>query len=471
MLLRFLQLSHTVVLKSVSRYLLSIFLTLVLPAVVLPATATSAEVGFCSHLFSARSSKTNLEKSIEQNNSIQKWHPLFDQIKTHADLLSILNRIEIDYQYLTKSDIEVLQNINLISIVKKLRPSDIQKLSQFVFELVKRVDSKEKHSPLADWLYPMQFYFAPEKVLDFVEKVKPMSFANISFQEAFSGRLGLWGLNETFSAAVENLPNNIKLDLIKLLRKKIREISLDSELMSMNGSDLYVPSQRLYRRNLEVLIFLLTKKDVDLLKSNISRDLSKGNINKALNTYFTVLGDIIGPVRGGYSADIVIKSARIIQSQFFKHLTDSKLDYIDLYGSFPNGKATFKTSDIDIKFSDALLERLTGLSHLQIISEKFSLYFADAVTRNLPRLSEKFINFWNSYKTAETELAKNIFQRKIEKDSELLTSLFPPRDYSNSKIDFRWYNPLLIRIFRDKITLQIFDLSNSNPSVVELDIP
>ena len=82
----------------------------------------------------------------------------------------------------------------------------------------------------------------------------------------------------------------------------------------------------------------------------------------------------------------------------------------------------------------------------------------------------EFSKFWGNYQAAEKLLGQNVFHRKPTRPSELLTSLYPPKDYSNDAIDFRWYNPLVMRIYKSHIALQLVDI-NGTREILEIAIP
>lgn len=262
--------------RMISLALVSIFLTLASPA-----TSFSAET--CRSLFS-RPLSTSPAKTVQlqmsdlQKKAANKWQGLANRITTYPELITFLNRISQDLRILSHEEIRALQNINLIAIVKRLSPADTEKVVNFIGEIVTRVDSRASRSELADWLYPLQFYFFPEKILNFIKSIEPMSRENIRFQEAFSGHLGLWGLNHTFATAVSELPADLKFKVSGILRDRLLSIPLESELMSMNGSQLKIPCKRTYRRNLEVMAFFLSKARIDLLRYDLENSQSETDI-------------------------------------------------------------------------------------------------------------------------------------------------------------------------------------------------
>jgi hypothetical protein len=445
--------------------LLSIFLTTAVPEV-----ASSQQL--CQTLFSASKNQftaSELPLGQIQTSAHKKWQNIFSRIDTFSKFVNVMNKVVSAEKNLKTEDFIALQNVDLISVSKNMSHEDLQQLRNFIKKISQERSLSDNPSQFGHWIYALSFYFYPEKFTDFIGHLKIMSEGQINLQEAFSGHLGLWTMNKTFIRTISELPQQFREKILADLRKKISSISLDSELMSMQPDGLSVPNSRRYRRNLEVVVFLLLRPQITRLASELALTQSEQEIQNALGKYYAEVDKIYLPQRGGYSPQIVLKTAKVIQSYLGKYL-HQETDYIDLYGSFPNGKATFKTSDVDIKLSDTLLLKLTNKNMTNIKQEPFSLYFSDMVARNKNQLSGEFFKFWESYQSAELQLAKEIFHRLPVQSSELLTTLYPPQPYSNDILDFRWYNPIVIRIYKDRIAIQILDLADVNPKSIEIGL-
>ncbi|RYZ86284.1 MAG: hypothetical protein EOP04_14185 [Proteobacteria bacterium] len=278
-------------------------------------------------------------------------------------------------------------------------------------------------------------------------------------------------LNQTMITALARLPEPLRLELLENLKLQMNSVNLKDEVMSMQNGQLKMPLSRLYRRNIEMIASLLVQPYFhNLQKSLLHHSGDRNAFVREVDAHFAKTSKSLANGRGGYSFERVVESAEILQKSMQEHLTDSK-DYIEMYGSFTNGKAAFVTSDIDIKFSSNLLTRITGKPAWQGHGGAvFSLFFEDFATREGPKMPPEFKRFWGNYQTAENLLGQNIFKRKPARPSELLTSLYPPKDYSNDAIDFRWYNPLVVRIYKDHIALQLVDI-NSSREILEITIP
>ncbi len=416
--------------------------------------------GSCSNLFLRPQSTFTavLQLSNSQNFAIEKWHKAFSKIKTYDELQFLFTAIERKRTKLTELDFFALQQIDMVDVVSKLSPSDIQQLKLKVHGVKQRIDKQAALTLLDHWLLPLDMHFHPENTLDFILIIKNISLDGLNVANAFAGEYGLRSFNKTLSRVLNELPQNIHERVEKNLKTQMDQISLTGELMTMNHGQLYIPQMRNYRRNLEVIAALVQRRYFIELKKSLEQNSSRDNVIMSVNTFYGQIKKTLATGRGGYNFDKVVRAAEILKQSFAYALNDSNLT-VDMYGSFANGKAAFQTSDIDIKFSPALLESLTGRSSAEIRrNEPFSLYFVDMVDREKSKLPVKFFKFWDHFQEAEKSLGHSIFERPPTRPSELLTSLYPPREYTNDSTDYRWYNPLVLKISNDQVTLQLHDL-------------
>ncbi len=432
----------------------------------------------CHSLFSAESSSLTLapKKSIIKLSEAQEaanefWQSRFLKIKSVNEFEILLNSVEASLSNMSIFDLSALHKIDLVNTVRQLPLSDLSRIKEIVAGSGSRVFNSRPVSPIDVWLYPLDFYFNPQNILLFFKQFKLFSEYGLNFADAYSGIYGLRSFNQTLSSAIEKLPVEIQQQAQVEIKRQMSTIRLNEELISMENGKLQIPNSRLYRRNLETIALMLARGNLEFLKKKFEKLGVKTRIEivTAIDEYYSQLGKSLTPERGRYSFAKVLQAAEIVQSAFSEFLkTDEQ--FITIYGSFPNGKAALKVSDIDIKLSTDLLLAQTKKTEAEINNSPFSLLFSDMVERELDNLPNTFSKFWEKYKKAEVELGKNILNRLPTQPSELMTTLYPPRDYSNNSFDVRWYNPLVLKITRDHIILQLSDLSG-DLSLVELPVP
>ncbi len=432
----------------------------------------------CHSLFSAEYSsatltpkKTVIKLSEAQEAANQFWQSRFSKIKSVKELELILNSVEASISNFSNFDLSALHKIDMINAVRQLPKSDLSRMKEIVAGAASRVLNSRPLSPVDVWLYPLDFYFNPQNILLFFKQFKNVSEHGLNFADAYSGIYGLRSFNQTLSRAIEKLPLEIQQQAQAEIKMQMSTIRLNEELMSMENGKLQIPNSRLYRRNLETIASMLARGNFEILKKKFEKLGVESRIEliAAVDEYYLQLGKSLTPERGRYSFAKVLQAAEIVQSAFYEFLkTDEQ--FITIYGSFPNGKAALKVSDIDIKLSTDLLLAQTNKTEAEIINSPFSLLFSNMVESEINTLPNNFFKFWGKYKQAEVELGKKIFNRLPTQPSELMTTLYPPRDYSHNSFDVRWYNPLVLKINRDHIVLQLSDLSG-DLSLFEVPVP
>ncbi len=419
----------------------------------------------CHSIFFSKSTLGSIafNKSIIKTSRFKEstdlfWQAKFSKIRSLAEFEVLLNEIHDNTSNMSDFDLSTLQRIDLITTVRQLPDSDLPRLKEIVLEVAARVRYSRHVTPLDAWLFPLHFYFNPKNILLFFHQIKKISEYGLNIADAYSGTYGLRSFNQTFSSAIEKLPSKIQHQAQNEIMRQMSTITLNEEQMSMKNGKLQTPNSRLYRRNLETIASLLTRESIEILKNKLGKsNLGRDQIVAAVDEYYLRIGKLLSSERGNYSFTKVLQAGEIIQKKLFEFLK-TDLQYISVYGSFTNGKASLKISDIDIKFSTELLLAITQKTEAEVNKSPFSLFFADMVKRDLTNLPYDFLKFWKNYEEAEIELGEKVLGRSPIQSSELLATLYPPRDYSNNSFDVRWYNPLVLKITRDHIILQLVDL-------------
>lgn len=414
--------------------------------------------------------KIYLQESEQQEAANLLWKTKFLKIRSLNSFKKFINSIENNLSNMNQYDFTALQKINLVQLTNQLPSYEISKLKYIIHIKASKIRKNNQYNPIDAWVFPLDFYFYPENIISFFQEFKKLSSYQLNFADAYSGIYGLRSFNHTLNTVIQLLPTDIKNLAEQEIKNQMNQINLTQELMNMKEGQLYIPNTRLYRRNLETIGALLSRSSLDILKNNIvNQNRTRTEITEAVNQYYSQLEKTLTKERGQYSFSKVLDAGQIIHSHLSEFLTKND-EYILVYGSFTNGKASVKHSDIDIKLSNNLLFKLTQKSQNEINKSPFSLYFSDLIKREKNSLPKTFFLFWEKFQLAEIELGNKVFFRTPLQPSELLTILYPPKDFSNNSFDVRWYNPLVLKITKNQIILQLADLSG-DLSITEIQIP
>lgn len=413
----------------------------------------------CQSIFSVdhspiTQSRLTLPPTLESKN--QYWQKQFSAVTNIADFKSVLGSISASLPKLVPEDFAALQRIDLVPLTYRFSNHDRVQLEALVKEAVERVNS-DVASPIELWLSSLAFHYNPNKIAEFIPLIKRLSKLDFHLAEVYSGHYGLRSWNNTFTRVLHNLPAELRSQLQNKIKAEMTSINLNHELMAMKNGQIQVPKIRLYRRNLEIFAAQLNRPYLLVLSDQLRKAGSKAEVIEAVDRYYSGLKQTLPTTRGNYSFSKVLTAAEIIRSNLGEYLSKHGGSIL-MYGSYTNGKASFKTSDIDIKFTEGFFSKIMNRTEQQIQSSPFSLFLNDMVLREKENLSHEFATFWKLYQKAEIELGNNLFGRAPEHPSELLTSLFPPKKDTNDANDVKWYNPLVIRIDATHITIQIADL-------------
>jgi hypothetical protein len=219
------------------------------------------------------------------------------------------------------------------------------------------------------------------------------------------------------------------------------------------------------RRNLEAVYHLLHKENFSqfLRQIKMSRTHRPEPLTQIIDTLWRQsLGGIRQTGRGEYSFRQVLDSATLIQKELQQVLGES---YIDLYGSFPNGKAHGLSSDIDIHPGPELMK-----TYIQVFTEKGLNY---ANLNSAPRGSKPIPAFAEVLSATLTNTEKKLAQllgRSSYRPSELMTIVpalpdgLADRFFVPSVIQF--YNPLKLRVYKNHLELHIYDAIEKSRSII-----
>lgn len=426
-----------------------------------------------SSLIKINLGKTNdYLKSAVNKKSLENYNKDVDSISTADQLITFIDRIKDMYgKTLDKSWGSVLQGTDLVSVLLKIKqqaPNDPQLLN--LKWLLEKMNFSEdiaisSGAELSGWTYPLLLTLVPSRINELFHDLAKISQKDGSFQSLASAQDGLSFFNASFIQFINQLSPANKKRLLESINYEFSKIDLNEESLSVQNNQMVQPQSRVHRRNLEVLLKVLMKDELTLLTKDLALNRNSPSFEKTaiINRYFRALTNSLGKKRGNYNFKLVLDSAVIIRRYFFKYL-DQQNSYVEMYGSFANGKANFKTSDVDIKLSESLFYNVFNKTYKQAKNEKFYLYLKDYIAENQdhPRLKD----FWETFKGAEKALAENIFQRQPQHPSELLAMLYPVTAFSENPLDARWYNPITLRVYKDRIELHISDLMSTKIPLV-----
>jgi hypothetical protein len=442
-----------------------------------PNTAPAFEFGTratCRNLFFEQLRPEVKVESIRSTRQTSgNWVESFRSLKNRSDFYKLLNDLsaKANGNQLSQLAIETLHKLDLVEVISRFSEEDIQHVATVVREAKARVRASKEWGVVDRWLIPLDYHFEPRGALEFVRDLPKYSTFGKNGQVlsgVYGGRYGLSPVNATLKRVFRDLPGDVRAEAVKELKAQYEKINLRAEIASGSGSEADAAFRvRKHRRNIENLVSWMYRKEFETLIDGVGRARNHDSMLEAIHGYFILINSIFGPNRGHYSFTRVMDAA-VIMSETFAPFLNTTNHYLDIYGSFVNGKATFAISDVDFKLSHDLLMYVTGQSWEKIEKDKFTQLFSDV--RAVATDKARFDQFWNLFVTAEKQLARKIFLREVEKPSDLLTTVYPPPDYTNDAWDMRWYNPLTIRIYRDRTYLVIADLANENPVLIQIPL-
>lgn len=440
----------------------------ILLTVVAPVSGQAAPDA-CGALFSDASAAlpTGLGR-IQIGSSFQQH---LRNLHTPDDFRALIHELVQAEGSLSKESRLALMKTTLIPTLRELRASAPdspvwQEIADFV-ESARSADrgSSENFKKVATWLEPVLLEIRPETLFRFIEELPQYAQKKLLLKTIFSGVYGLSAVGPGLSDVLSSLSPEMRARALSELKKQFSAIDLDAEKMASSEFAAKTNELRVHRRNLEVIIHLVLRSELVPVR-NAMKSGGIQNTKQALDNYYSLVHKTVGPKRGGYAHDIVLRSAQIVQEHLAPFLGKNqasgpgsgKDEWIDLFGSWTNGKAALQVSDVDMKFSSTLLASIMGRSTWDLQGAPIHLHFAEVVTSEGSRATPRLRSLWQAYQNAENALAQEIFKRRVEKPSELLSALYPPKPYSNDATDLRWYNPLTVRIYRDRIELRLDDL-------------
>lgn len=420
----------------------------------------------CSQVFSEISSPpgtraadvVSLLNAPRNSRSAEDFSKTVESLRSAEELHSFILEMKVAYpRQIHRSWGLFLQKINLAQVLERLikdSPSDPQ--LRYLQETLRAFN---REVVLDGWTYPLLLVFEPHRILEFVNNIEQVSGPDHqSFQAAAGGTDRLSLVNSSLSYAFANMSPVTKKQVLEKVHQEISKIDLNNEQLEMREGRLHQPASRGYRRNLEVILRMALAPELKQLEKDMRR---LQDPKQALDKYFDTIYRVVGPKRGGYSSQKVIDAAQILQKHFSKYFKNEN-HYVEMYGSFVNGKAAFKTSDVDMKVSESLFLDLFERSYSEVNGQIFELYFANFMKAQKDQAPPSLKLFWESYQKAEIEIAEKVFQRAPQHPSEMLAMLYPPVPFKNEPNDSRWYNPITIRIYRNKIEIHISDFISTH---------
>lgn len=212
------------------------------------------------------------------------------------------------------------------------------------------------------------------------------------------------------------------------------------------------------RRNMEFLIRVFSQNEFNEVKSSINLD----NYIEKINLLFKSVNPSVQ-----YNFEEVLNVSKIIQENLAVPMLKEN-ESIYIYGSLPNGKANFKTSDIDIHFHGEGFQRnKDSLSKWQILATDPELkeFRNEFEMKNITNRGTSNTQFLAS---TEEKVAK-IIGRKNFKQGELLGSIADDSDFFKlNKLGV--YNSILIEVFNNKLRVHIIDVFSSSNQHLTIEV-
>ncbi len=275
----------------------------------------------------------------------------------------------------------------------------------------------------------------PETISEFIRDVSPTydySALGYNFHFSLSARIALASMPEIFKKASYSV----------MTEELQKEYSLKKE-----------GKEKLRRRNLEAVLYYVNSKTLLHKARQLDRQIiNENDLVSWLDKFWSPLMNMhLLPTHGRYSFSKVLETAKIIQKEMSTLLDES---HIDLYGSFPNMKANLASSDIDIHFSNSLMQK-----YLTTFGENRDYSSYENILKTDGQIPENGQILSKDLQRTELALAKSL-NRPDYKPASLMTVVpIDPTGYNNffKFYQFQMYNSMKVRIYKDRLELLIFD--------------
>lgn len=276
-------------------------------------------------------------------------------------------------------------------------------------------------------------------------------------------------LTPSFFSTLNQLSDDERIAARTYALKKYSSITKDEELTTIMDGDGVGP--KTVKRNLETIASILSHPELQELQNKISSlsiPISRTDAEELINEFYAKTHNGLEQPRGNYSFEQVLNVAEIIQKNL--NLLDNEENYIQIYGSFANGKAILTDSDIDIHLSDSLA--LNYLNTLTVFTTNF--YDISYALNHKPKdMHDAIKEMQKTFIDTENAIVKSLNRESYTK-GEVLTMVV--ENPGNGSVNFgkmenyAFYNPIVVKVTKDKTWLQIWDGISNQLKEIEINI-
>ncbi len=417
-----------------------------------------------------------VEIKTKENNGAPA-HPLFPNTTTTfiprqggwiATSLSFINLAEPLIRLKTPPSKELRRALAELKEAFLLHPKDPTDSKRDFFQ---KETVKTYQLGVENYFRVLDLLFTPEKLPQVIDSlIKYKTFLSKSYidQFIFRDKAESFEINAMFLSVIGQFPPSQIEALRKPLLERFYRIKIDETKVRTSMEEW---DKNVEKRNIEFMLHIFNAAHIEGLKSqlkenpHISADVLSAIMDRFYQESYQAKEFEVDHPRGDYSFRKVIELAKQIQkSPLAAQLTEG--NYVQIFGSFPNGKAGKNHSDIDIQLSPALASKVAELVREYLSSPFGAMIAAEMELLMVLKWIKKpsAVEFMSLWTKTERQLA-SVLGRPLDsfKETELMT-LGPniPPSMRKKHIPFGLttfgpYNPLVVKISAEKIHLQYYE--------------
>ncbi len=294
--------------------------------------------------------------------------------------------------------------------------------------------------------------FEPDSIFEYVARISGRESLARNFAEEHE----MQNFSKGTLTAIQNLPEETRLRAKAVAFKQYRDTQALAEFEQFQNE------AKRERRNWETLYRALTEPEFQVFFRGFQgrASIRWSELAPQVEAYWKSIG------LGGnaYSFKDVYSAARTIQQSSIG--ASLKGEDLLLYGSFPNGKAVPRSSDLDLHPSRGLMKKYVELFKDKHTQEgTFAKIPERRWDRNKPPVAAHKIS--KQLVELERELARTLRVHEYEPGSFMTMVLTRPTPPQEAHPEF-WareminqYNPLSVRVTKTKIYLEVYDAYKS----------
>ncbi|AFY01903.1 hypothetical protein [Bdellovibrio bacteriovorus] len=427
---------------------------LLITALITSMGATSLGASLCSSIFATSSAKTGLHSSQSQ------WEQLFQGAQTPQQYKTAIQQMirtmeqsplgppaqwrTLNQNYQTEF-LFLMPQINFVEPLIKMRSSLTTAQKKDLLESIDGFKSAIQESNRVSLHYwhlqfeTMKMALSP-KLADAYIKNIPADTALIQNTNHY--------LTISLQRVLETLPTKDAARLTTMLTKGIQKEYKNKD-----------PEMKDRRRNFEALHRIINSATVSKYYSALQgkSSLSKAEASRIVEQFWNEFYQTPTQKRwrSEYSFSLVLKTAAALpQSPLAKHLSPDSV--LEIYGSFPNGKADLQKSDFDLHLSRDLARKFiqSFTDRNRNYAEPFADQFRDQPTGEA---RSAILEFSNDLVATEKRVSEIMGITRYE-PSELMT-IVPLLDSSfHTPAKINYYNPISLRLEKGRMYLEFHDV-------------